>query len=140
MHKISQRHLITAKKHDISSGNLVTAKKHDASSQHIPSSPPPFSIKTSRKNITVYHKPHTLLQWNKWVHTQSHPHSSTPHLYRLYTTSSPPAQPPTEPSNHNSMSSRHVRSFSNIRIDLLDCIVVTFATSHLLRSLLKVVA
>ncbi len=32
---------------------------------------------------------------------------------------------------------RHVKSFSNIRIDLLDPIVVTFATSHLLMSPLK---
>ncbi len=42
--------------------------------------------------------------------------------------------PPTEPSNHNSMSSCHVKAFSNMRIDLLYSIVVTFATSHWLRS------
>jgi hypothetical protein len=43
----------------------------------------------------------------------------------------------TEPSNHNRMSSHHVKSFSNIRIDLLAKISVTFATSHWLRSPLK---
>ena len=36
------------------------------------------------------------------------------------------------------MSSRHVKSFSNIRIDLLRLKLVTFATSHWFRSLLKV--
>ncbi len=62
----------------------------------------------------------------------SHPHEC------LCITSSPP-QPklPTKPSNHNSMSSRHVKSFSNIRIDLLVCIVVTSATFHRLRFPLK---
>ncbi len=52
------------------------------------------SHRKSHKNITVCHKPpHTLL---------------------------PPTQsPPTEPSNHNSMSSRHVKSFSIMRYDLL---------------------
>ena len=38
------------------------------------------------------------------------------------------------------MSSRHVKSFSNIRIDLLEFILVTFATSHCFRSPLKVEA
>ncbi len=49
-------------------------------------------------------------------------------------------RPPTEPSDHNSMSSRHVKSFHNIRIHLLPFIVVTFATSHWLRSPLKAIA
>ena len=44
---------------------------------------------------------------------------------------------PTEPSNHISMSSRHVKAFSNIRFHLLSDIVVTFATSHWLSSPLK---
>ncbi len=42
--------------------------------------------------------------------------------------------------NHNSMGSRHVNSFVNIRIDLLWYIVVTEATSHLLMSPLKAAA
>jgi hypothetical protein len=44
---------------------------------------------------------------------------------------------PTELSNHNSMSSSHVKSFSDKRIDLLEDMAVTFATSHLLRFRLK---
>jgi hypothetical protein len=46
-------------------------------------------------------------------------------------------QPPTEPSNQNSMSSRQVKSFSTTRIGLLSSIEVTFETSHRLRSPLK---
>ena len=46
-------------------------------------------------------------------------------------------EPPTEPYNHYSISSRYVKSFSNICVDLLQYIVVTFATSHWLRSRLK---
>ncbi len=67
------------------------------------------------------------------------PHSSTPPLYHLYSTSSPPTpnlrlNPPiTKPWVHVTSS----QSFSNMRIDLLLDIVVTFATSHWLRSPLK---
>jgi hypothetical protein len=64
------------------------------------------------------------------------PHFSTLPLYYLYITSSPLTTNP----HHNSMSSRHVKSFSTIRIDLLSRISVTFATSHWLRSRLKVEA
>ncbi len=46
-------------------------------------------------------------------------------------------KPPKEPSNHNNMSSRHVKPFSSIRIYSLNSIVVTFVTSHWLRFPLK---
>ncbi len=49
----------------------------------------------------------------------------------------PKPQNLTEPSNHYRMSSRHVKSFYNIRTDLLPRIVVTVATSHWLMSPLK---
>ncbi len=67
------------------------------------------------------------------------PHSSTPPLYHLYITSHRHYQPKnsTNPSNHNIMSWRHVKTFFTIHIDLLWDIVVTFATSHWLRSPLK---
>ncbi len=76
--------------------------------------------RTSHKIINVRHKPHKFLQWAMEVH----PISRILH-------------PPIEPSKQYSMSSRPVKAFSNIHIDSLDCIVVTFATSHLLRSPLK---
>ncbi len=39
--------------------------------------------------------------------------------------------------SHNSVSSRHIKSFSTVNIDLLFCVVKTVATSHWLRSPLK---
>jgi hypothetical protein len=52
----------------------------------------------------------------------------------------PPTPKPTKPSNHKNISSRHVKSFSNIRVGLLCPIWVTFPTSHLLMSPLKLEA
>jgi hypothetical protein len=57
--------------------------------------------------------------------------TSLPSLHHIITTN---PEPPTEPSNYNSMSARHVKSFSTIRVDLLAFISVTLATSHWLRS------
>ncbi len=63
---------------------------------------------------------------------------STPPLYHLYITSSPPTQSPDwNLQSHNCMSSRQVKSFSNVRIDLLAELSTSFATFHLLRSPLK---
>ncbi len=47
-------------------------------------------ISKSHKKITIRHKPHTLLQQKGHGSTLSLPHSSTPPLYHLYITSSPP--------------------------------------------------
>jgi hypothetical protein len=92
-------------------------------------------IRTPLKNITVCPKPHTLLQWAMGVSTLNLPHSSTPPFSTIFTSHHhQQPKPPTKPFNHNNMSSRHVKSFSNV---LLPCIVVTFATSHWLRSRLK---
>ncbi len=106
-----------AKRHKISEGMLTT-------------------VKISHKNITARHKPHTLSQSAMGVHSISRilqHHLST--IFTSHLHHQPKLQ--TEPSNHNRMSSRHVKSFSNTRIDLLPDIAVTAATSHWLRSLLK---
>ncbi len=87
-------------------------------------------IRILHKNITISHKPHTLLQWAMRVHS----------FYIIFTSHhhhQPKSQ--AEPSYHNSISSHHVKSFFTIHIDLLYSIVVTFATSHWLRSPLKAV-
>ncbi len=61
-------------------------------------------------------------------------HGST--LYLSHSWTQPP-KPSTVLFNHNTISSRHVKSFSNIRINLLWGILSTFATSHWWRSPLK---
>jgi hypothetical protein len=77
-----------------------------------------------------------LLQWAMGVHSISR--TLQHHLSTIFTSHHHhQPQPPTEPSNHNNMSSRPVKSPSAIRIDLLPFISVTFATSHWLRSPLK---
>jgi hypothetical protein len=83
--------------------NRTTAKKHE--------------IAHLVKNTTVCHKSHTLLRWAIGEYTRSH--ASSPPLYQLYITLLQQPNTPTEPSNYNSMSSCHFKSFSNIRIDLL---------------------
>ena len=93
-------------------------------------------IRISHKNITARHKPHTLSQSAMGVHSISRIlqyHLST--IFTSHLHHQPKLQ--TEPSNHNRMSSRHVKSFSNTRIDLLPDIAVAAATSHWLRSRLK---
>ncbi len=64
-------------------------------------------------------------------HLPTHSHES------LCITSSPPTRTPTEPSNHFSTRSRHVNSFSNIRLDLLFSILVTNPTFQLFMLSLK---
>ncbi len=58
-----------------------------------------------------------------------------PSLHHIIATN--PKTPNWTLQSHNSMSSRHVKSFSTIRIDLLPPISVTVATSHWFRSPLK---
>jgi hypothetical protein len=61
--------------------------------------------------------------------------TSLPSVHHIVTTNPKPLDWTLQ--SHNSMSSRHVKSFSTTRIDLLRYILVTFATSHWLRSPLK---
>ncbi len=61
--------------------------------------------------------------------------TSLPSLRHIITTN--PQPPDGTLQSHNSMSSRHVKLFSAIQFDLLKDKVVTFATSHRLRSPLK---
>ncbi len=99
-----------------------------------------------------YHRssPHPLLQSVMGVHSIFHilHHHEPKHPTELsnhnsinsshvksFTTHQPRLNSP--PPNHNSMSSRHVEPLFDIRIDLLPAIVVTFATFHLLRFPLK---
>ncbi len=93
------------------------------------------------KSISKFVTNHKRYYNGPWEYTQSPTCFSTtsvPSLHHIITTSIINTNPnPTEPSNHNSMSSRHANSFSNIRIDLLANILVTSATSHLLMSPLK---
>jgi hypothetical protein len=115
----------TAKRHQISLGNLTTDKKHEISSGHL-------------KNVTVGHKPQTLLQWVMGVHSISlilqHHLSTIFTSHRHHQPQTPRRNPPI--TQWHEFSSRQV-IFSTINIDLLEDIVVTFATSHRLSSSLK---
>jgi hypothetical protein len=65
--------------------------------------------------------------------THNLPRSSTQHLSTIFTPLHQKIKPPTGPLNHRI-------AFSTIRIDLLRYILVTFATSHWMRSRSKLVA
>ena len=84
--------------------------------------------------------PYTLLQLVIRVHSISR--ILQHHLFTIFTSHHhhQPQTPDKTLQSHNSMSLRHFKSFSTIHIDLLYCTLVTFATSHRLRSPLKVVA
>jgi hypothetical protein len=89
--------------------------------------------------LYIFHQPllpNPHIKFNcPWEYTQSPAIFNTTSLPSMRDNHQP--KPPTEPYNHKSMSSRHVKSFSILRIDLLNCISVTFATFHVLRSPLK---
>ncbi len=84
-------------------------------------------IRTSHKNITVSHKPHTLLQWTTGVHsicrilqyhlstifTSHHHHHHQPH-------------PPTQPSNHNSIEFTSRQAIPNYMYWLTICHIGNF--------------
>ena len=117
----------TAKRHQISLPNLTTDKNHETSSGHLTRiSPLPTNP------IRCYNAP--------WGYTQSSPAFFQHHISTIFTAHHhQQSQTPdgTLLQSHNSMSSRHVQSFSTIHSDLLSLILVTFATSHWLRSPLK---
>ena len=76
--------------------------------------------------------------YGPWEYTQSPTFFNTtslPSLHHIITTNS--NTPDRNLLSHNSMSSRHVKSFSTIYIDLLEGMSVTCATFHRLRSPLK---
>ncbi len=115
---------------------------HDPSPDFTLSCMPLHHLLATKSNLptTLSHKPHTLLQL-PWESTAPSPqcynNTYLPSLHHIITTN---PKTPTEPPNRNSLSSRHIKSFSTIRIDLLAAILVTFATSHWLRSPLKALA
>ncbi len=116
-----------AKRHEISWGNLTMAKKHEILSGHL--------IRISSLGIN-----HIRCDNAPWKYTQSPAWlniTSLPSLHHIFATN---PNPRLNPSNHYCTSSRHVKSFSNICIDLLAYISVTFATSHWFRFRLKAVA
>jgi hypothetical protein len=82
------------------------------------------------KNIIVSHKPHTLLLWAMGVHSISrilqHHLSTIFTSHHQHQTQTPDETLP----SYNSITSRHIKSFSTIHIDLLLDISVTFATFH----------
>jgi hypothetical protein len=142
------------KNHENSSGNLMKSQQHEITSRHVKS----FSniridllwyivltVATShwmRSRLKMEAERNTVARKEGRLHSQStrkKKRRKNPAKKANIVTSHHHHQPkpPTELSNHNRISSRHVKSFSTIRIDLLDRIVSTFATSHLLRSPLK---
>ncbi len=99
-----QTSMISHAKHEISLGNLTTAKKHEVSQGNL---------------ITISLLVTNHIRWLQWaIEVRSISRMLQHNLSTIFTSHHcHQPRPPTEPSNHNSMSSRHVKSFSTIHVD-----------------------